>query len=255
MKTTPHLTLVGAGPGDTELITLKGLKAIRSADVILYDALVNPELLTYASDDVTKLFVGKRKDQHSFTQDQINALIVESAYTYGHVVRLKGGDPFVFGRGGEEIAHARRHKITTTIIPGVSSAIGVPGTNGIPVTHRGSSESFWVMTGTTESGDLPADLDQAASSSATVVILMGLSKLNAIREVYLRHGKPTIPIAIIQNGTLPNQQIVISTIQNSVADAGHLNAPATIVIGDVVRQYTSGTISAVDLDMLIAKAS
>lgn len=239
MKNVPKLTLVGAGPGDLELITLKGLKAIREADVILYDALVNPDFLNFASEDALKLFVGKRKGQHSYTQDQINLLIVESARAYGHVVRLKGGDPFVFGRGGEEVAYARAHDIPCSVVPGISSAIGVPGLNGIPVTHRGSSESFWVMTGTTGSGEVPHDMEQAASSSATVVILMGLSKLSIIREVFLRHRKVSTPIAIVQNGSLPNQRIVVSTIQDCLASAADLNAPATIIIGEVVRQAFS----------------
>jgi uroporphyrin-III C-methyltransferase len=145
----PKITLVGAGPGDTELITLKGLNALKTADVVLYDALVNQDLLAYAPKESIKIYVGKRNHQHAYTQEQINTLIVDMAYTHGHVVRLKGGDSFVFGRGQEELNYANAFNIETSVVPGISSSISVPALAGIPVTHRGVSESFWVITGTT----------------------------------------------------------------------------------------------------------
>jgi uroporphyrin-III C-methyltransferase len=142
----PRITLVGAGPGDADLITIKGIKALKTADVVLYDALVNEELLEFAPQHATKVYVGKRSGDHSFSQDAINKLMIDYALNYGHVVRLKGGDPFVFGRGYEEMDHAASYSIPCAVIPGISSSIGVPGLQHIPVTHRGLSESFWVVT-------------------------------------------------------------------------------------------------------------
>ena len=173
----PKLTLVGAGPGDPDLITVKGMKAIASADVILYDALVDKDLLNYAKTDAIKIFVGKRGGKRSIKQEQINLLIVKYAYQYGSVVRLKGGDPFVFGRGHEELEYAENFGILTEIIPGITSAISVPALQGIPVTRRGISESFWVITGSTKEGRLSKDIELAAQSTATIVVLMGMNKL------------------------------------------------------------------------------
>ena len=147
---TPKLTVVGAGPGDLDLITLKAIKALESADVILYDALVNDELLKYTSSNSEKIFVGKRKGCYTYEQEQINELIVSRAKSDGHVVRLKGGDPFIFGRGAEEIDYVRQFNIETAMVPGISSALAVPAYQGIPLTKRNASESFWVIAGTTK---------------------------------------------------------------------------------------------------------
>jgi uroporphyrin-III C-methyltransferase len=181
---TPKLTLVGAGPGDAELITLKGIRAIQSADVVMYDALANDSLLDYAPKHALLLYVGKRKGDHYLKQSEINELIVSYATRYGHVVRLKGGDPFVFGRGYEEVEYAQQHNIETDIVPGVSSAVSVPAAQGIPITHRDIAQSFWVVTGHTQDNKLPADIHLAAQSSATVVILMGMSKLAEIVSIF-----------------------------------------------------------------------
>lgn len=233
----PKLTVVGAGPGDPELITLKAINALSEADVILYDALVNKELLKYAPLDTLKIYVGKRKNKHEYTQEQINNLIVDFAFTHGRVVRLKGGDPFVFGRGSEEIVHAEAFNIETAIVPGISSSIGVPGATGIPVTHRGISESFWVITATKQNGELSADIYDAAKTNATVIILMGLGKLNQIVAAFTAQGKSGTPIAVIQNGTLATENVAIGnmdTIINEVEEQ-QIKSPAIIVIGDVVR--------------------
>jgi uroporphyrin-III C-methyltransferase len=238
-KLSPKLSLVGAGPGDPDLITVKGVQALLAADIVLYDALVNPELLKYVPVGVRKVFVGKRKKAHAYTQEQINALIVDFAFTYGNVVRLKGGDPFVFGRGYEEIQYARNFNIETEYIPGISSSIAVAGLQNIPVTHRGTSESFWVITGTTSSGELSKDIALAVQSSATVVILMGLSKLPEIVSLYLQQGKHDAGIAIIQNGSLPTENLAIGTIETIVDIASNekIAAPAIIVIGEVVKKH------------------
>ncbi len=235
----PKLTLVGAGPGDVDLISVKGVHALGSADVVLYDALVNTELFKYVPIDALKINVGKRNHNHTYTQDQINSLIVDLAFTHGHVVRLKGGDPFVFGRGQEEINYADIFNIETEFVPGISSSIGVPGLSGIPVTHRGVSESFWVITGTTKDNQLSKDVEAAAKTNATVVVLMGLNKLKEIVEVFKQEGKEDTAIALIQNGSLPTYNLALGTIDTieEIAKEANIQAPAVIVIGEVVKQH------------------
>jgi len=234
---TPKLTVVGAGPGDEELITLKAIKAIESADVILYDALINESLLKYASENVELIFVGKRKGCYAFQQEQINELIVNKAKEKGHVVRLKGGDPFIFGRGAEEIDYVRPFGLETYVVPGISSALAVPAYQGIPLTKRGSSESFWVVTATTKDHVLSKDVALAAKSTATVVILMGMHKLAEIVKTFYVENKKNTPVAIIQNGTRKNEKVVIGTIRNiqQVVNEQQLKSPAIIIIGDVVQ--------------------
>jgi uroporphyrin-III C-methyltransferase len=234
---TPKLTVVGAGPGDEELITLKAIKAIESADVILYDALINESLLKYASENVELIFVGKRKGCYAFQQEQINELIVNKAKEKGHVVRLKGGDPFIFGRGAEEIDYVRPFGLETYVVPGISSALAVPAYQGIPLTKRGSSESFWVVTATTKDHVLSKDVALAAKSTATVVILMGMHKLAEIVKTFYVENKKNTPVAIIQNGTRENEKVVIGTIRNiqQVVNEQQLTSPAIIIIGDVVQ--------------------
>jgi uroporphyrin-III C-methyltransferase len=254
MKTEkyPRLTVVGAGPGDADLITVKAINALGEADVILYDALVNKELLKYAPHDALKIYVGKRSKHHTYTQEQINTLIVDLAYTHGHVVRLKGGDPFVFGRGLEEIKYAELFNIETAVVPGISSSIGVPASVGIPVTHRGVNESFWVITGTTRSGKLSEDVVAAAKTNATVVILMGVEKLPEIVEVYKKAGRDETAIALIQNGTLATQNLAIGTIETieSIAADERIKSPAVIVIGEVVKQHAEFPVALTNLNYL-----
>lgn len=236
-KRKPVLTLVGAGPGDPELITMKGIRVLQTADVVLYDALVSDDILKLMPAHIPAWSVGKRAGSHSFRQDEINTLIVEFAYQYGHVVRLKGGDPFVFGRGHEEIEYAAAHGIETFVVPGVTSALSVPAAVGIPLTKRGVSESFWIVTGTTQSKNISADISLAAQSTSTVVILMGLSKIREIMKVFQLYGKQDTPVAVIQNGTLPGQRAVVanvSTIADEVQREG-ISSPAVIVIGEAVR--------------------
>jgi len=231
------LTLVGAGPGDAELITLKGLRALQEAEVLLYDALVNPQLLEHAP-RAEKLFVGKRKGCAAFAQQQINELIVQRGRGGRHVVRLKGGDPFVFGRGAEEMQYAAAHGMEVAVVPGISSALAVPASRHIPATLRGVAESFWVLTGTTRDHQLSADVALAARSSATVVILMGMSKLGSIMACFREAGKPDTPVAIIQDGTTPRERTVFGTVQTISAEVARkgLSNPAIIVVGEVVRQ-------------------
>ncbi|MEM9648580.1 MAG: uroporphyrinogen-III C-methyltransferase [Bacteroidota bacterium] len=230
------LTVIGAGPGDVELITLKGIKALSNADVVLYDALVDTQLLEYAS-NAEQIFVGKRKGCYAYQQEQINELIVLRAKTKGNVVRLKGGDPFVFGRGAEEMEYAAQHGLEVAVVPGISSAISVPAAQNIPVTKRGATESFWVITGTTKEHKLSKDVELAAKSNATVLILMGMSKLGEIMELFKQEGKSELPVAIIQNGTTEKEKVGIGTVASIEykAKEQQLSNPAIIVIGEVVR--------------------
>jgi uroporphyrin-III C-methyltransferase len=235
----PKLSVVGAGPGNPELITLKAINSLACADVVLYDALVNTDLLKYAPDSALKIFVGKRKNAHTFTQEQINRLIIDYAFTYGHVVRLKGGDPFVFGRGAEEIFYAQSFNIETEYVPGISSSISLAGLQHIPLTHRGLSDSFRVVTGTTGKGTLSKEIFAAANSDATVVVLMGLNKIKQISEIYARLGKRHVPVAVIENGSLPNEKIILGTIANifEKTSAENLQGPAIIIIGQTVSLH------------------
>ena len=235
---TPKLTIVGAGPGDVDLITVKAIKALASADVILYDALVNKDLLEYASPKTELIFVGKRKGCYAYQQNQINDLIVERALRCGHVVRLKGGDPFIFGRGAEELEYAKEYAIEVAVVPGISSSAAVPAYQGIPLTKRNASESFWVITGTTKSHKISGDIALAAKSTATVVILMGMSKLSEIVQIFSNEGKGETAIAIIQNGTRPNEKVGIGKMSNieSIVEEKQLSNPAIIIIGEVVNQ-------------------
>ncbi len=236
---TPKLTLVGAGPGSPDLITLRGAQRLSRADVVLYDALVHPGLLAYAPAAVRRVFVGKRRGRCAFSQPEINELIVHHALHHGHVVRLKGGDPFVFGRGYEEISYAEASGIPTEVVPGISSSMGVPALQGIPLTSRGLSESFWVVTGTTRHHSLPDDIRRAAASSATVVILMGMKHLADIMDVYREAGKGELPVAIIQNGTWEGEKLALGRVNTIAGEAARqgLDNPAIIVAGEVVTLH------------------
>lgn len=235
-KKQSRVTLVGAGPGDPELITLKGYRAVACADVVLYDALIDPAILDFAPAKAERIFVGKRKGCYAFQQEQINELIVSRAKTHGHVVRLKGGDPFVFGRGAEEMNYVVKCGIPVRCIPGISSALSVPALQDIPLTKRGVSESFWVITGTTRHHKVSADVQLAAQSSATVVILMGMSKIGKICELFKAYGRGGVSMAVIQNGSLPQERIAVDTVEcmEERIRKERIGNPAVIVIGSVV---------------------
>ncbi|WP_430927955.1 uroporphyrinogen-III C-methyltransferase [Polaribacter marinivivus] len=233
----PKLTVVGAGPGDVDLITVKAIKALKNADVVLYDALVNEELLDYINPSAELIFVGKRRGCYRYQQEQINELIVARANVYGHVVRLKGGDPFIFGRGAEEMEYAANFGIEVAMVPGISSSMAVAANQNIPVTKRGSAESFWVITGTTKEHKISNDVKLAAQSSATVVILMGMSKLPSIIKLFKQEGKHNLAVAIIQDGTTSREKIGIGTVNTieQIVAKNKLSNPAIIVLGDVVK--------------------
>lgn len=240
MKTAvrPQITLVGAGPGDPELISLKGVKALAQAKVVLYDALVHPDILKYASAKALKIYVGKRAGQHKFPQEQINQMLVEYAFEYGEVVRLKGGDPFIFGRGHEELTYAKSFDLPVQIIPGISS-IQLSALQATPLTCRGINESFWVVTGTTRAGQVSKDMQLAAQSSATVVVLMGVRKLPNIVSIYQKLGKGAMPIMMIQNGSRAEEKVVIGRIDGieELVKEKRIKPPAIMVIGEVVSLH------------------
>ena len=232
----PKLTLVGAGPGDPELITLKGVRVLREADVVLYDALANEKLLDYAQ-NAEKIFVGKRKGMHKFIQEKIQDLIVEHALQGKHVVRLKGGDPFVCGRGSEELKFVIKKGIEIDIVSGVTSAIAAPASFGISLTQRGVNESFRVITGTRSDLKLSEDVEAAANSNVTIVVLMGMSKIEKIVKTFKEKGKTDIPVAIIENGTKKNERLAVGTIGTiiDIINKQGLSNPAIIVIGETVK--------------------
>jgi uroporphyrin-III C-methyltransferase len=234
---TPKLTVVGAGPGDVDLITVKAIKVLKSADVVLYDALVNEELLDYINPEAEQIFVGKRRGCYKYQQEQINELIVARAKTHGHVVRLKGGDPFIFGRGAEEMEYAVNFGLEVAVVPGISSSLAVPASQNIPLTKRGNAESFWVITGTTKEHKISKDIQLAAKSNATVVILMGMSKLPQIVQMFQNQGKNDLPVAIVQDGTTSKEKVGIGTVDTilEVVEKQQLSNPAIIVLGEVVK--------------------
>lgn len=240
MHTSGFVSLVGAGPGDLDLITVKGLRRLRAADVVVYDALINPALLDECRPEARLIMAGKRGGQDSTSQEWICEQLVVHAQAGRQVVRLKGGDPFVFGRGGEEAAVLSQVGIAWEVVPGVSSAIGVPAYAGIPITHREVASSVAIITGHEDPSRVETRINwQALAASAdTLVFLMGLGRLPIIAEKLIIHGRlADTPVAVISCGTLAEQRTVVGTLENiveAVAVAG-LSAPATVVVGEVVR--------------------
>lgn len=229
-----ELIVVGAGPGDPELITLKALKALGRATVILYDNLINRALLEHAAPGCLQIYVGKKPYGEYTPQEDIHQLILDHAHGGACVVRLKGGDPFIFGRGMEEILFARAHGIPASYIPGITSMQAV-GLEDIPLTHRDLAESVWVVTGTKKDGALSADLRLALASRATVVVYMGMKKLSEIASVYIKEGKGDMPAAIIQHASLPQRRKATGVVRDlpALAAGSGLTHPAIIVIGAV----------------------
>jgi uroporphyrin-III C-methyltransferase len=231
----PELIVVGAGPGDPDLITVKAIKALKRADVVMYDNLANRDLLAHAPEASEKIYVGKQPYGKYTPQEEIHRLIREKAMGSGCVVRLKGGDPFIFGRGMEEILFARELGIPASYIPGITAMQAI-GLEDIPLTHRNLSESVWFVTGTKKDGTLSQDLRLAMHSKATVVIYMGMKKLAAIAQVFVEEGRGALPAAIIQHASLGHRKMIIGQVKDlaRLADEARLTHPALIVIGDVV---------------------
>jgi uroporphyrin-III C-methyltransferase len=235
---TGRVVLVGAGPGDPDLLTLKGAKALAAADVVVYDRLVPPELLDFTPVHAERIYVGKEPGRHAISQEHINELLVDGARRGLTVVRLKGGDPFVFGRGGEEVMACVAEGVPCEVIPGISSAVSAPGAAGIPVTHRGIGRSFAVVTGSTAHGDPAPDLQRLAGAVDTIVILMAAGKLAETCAELLAAGLPVShPAAIVQWATTPEERAVVGTLGDLPEHAGEarIGPPATLVVGEVAR--------------------
>ena len=232
--------LVGAGPGDPGLLTIKGKECLCEADTILYDHLANPSLLEYAKDHAEIIYVGKRGGLHTMSQDEINELIVNRTRKGKIVVRLKGGDPFVFGRGGEEALELVRAALDFEVVPGVTSAISVPAYAGIPLTHRDYTSTLAFVTGHEDPGKEKSNIawDKISTGVGTLVFLMGVGNLNQIAEHLVIHGRsPDTPVAVIRNGTIAEQRTLIGTLKNIARLAGEnsISPPAIIVVGDVIH--------------------
>jgi uroporphyrin-III C-methyltransferase len=230
------LFVVGAGPGDPELITVKAYKVLQSARVVLYDNLANKQLLSLTPEGCDHIYVGKQPYGTYTPQEDILAMIKHFAFSKGRVVRLKGGDPFIFGRGFEEILYAREQGIKTHFIPGITS-MQASGLEDIPLTHRSISEGIWAITGTKKDGTLSADLKLAMQSNATVVIYMGMKQLASIADTYIEAGNGNMPAAIIQHASLPQQKSVKGLVKDlpAMAQSQQLTHPALIIIGPVVN--------------------
>lgn len=231
--------LVGAGPGDPELITVKGLRCLQTADVILYDRLVNPALLSYSQPHAHLEDVGKAPQRHRRSQEEINDLLISYAQQGRMVVRLKGGDPFVFGRGGEEAQALAAAGVPFVVVPGITSAVSVPAYAGIPVTQRHLAQSFTVVTGHSAYPDDPLGVDwQDLPQQGTLIILMGVRHLRQIMVLLQENGRAgTVPVAVIEQGSLPQQRVVIGTVAD-IADRVHdIRSPAITIVGDVVKLH------------------
>ena len=235
-----QVSLVGAGPGDWRLLTLGAKEVLENAEVVIYDRLASDQIMKYAAMGAEKIYVGKASNQHTLQQEEINELIVQKAKEGKRVVRLKGGDPFVFGRGGEEAIACLEAGVSFEIIPGVTSAIGAPAYAGIPVTHRQVAASFTVITGHEDPTKEESShrWEHLAHGADTLIFLMGVENLPNIQKKLLAAGKdPTTPVAFVRWGTRPNQETWITTLEKalSVRDEEGIKAPAILIIGPVVN--------------------
>ncbi|MDN5099608.1 uroporphyrinogen-III C-methyltransferase [Aliarcobacter butzleri] len=233
----PKVYLTGAGPGDVELLTLKAVKAIQNADILIYDRLVNPEILELAKKECELIYVGKEDKKHTLPQEDINELIYQASLKYENVVRLKGGDPFVFGRGAEEALYLKQRGIQFEIIPGITSAIAVPAYAGIPVTHRGLTTSFRVVTGHENPKKKISQIEwETFLNNETIIFLMGYHNIEIISSKLLSLGKrKDYPCAVISKGTTTEQKVVVGTLEDIVEKSKDLPTPVMIIIGEVVN--------------------
>ena len=235
---TGHVTLVGAGPGDAGLLTIKGFQALQAADVVLYDALVGEEVLNFIRHDAQRVSVGKRANNHSVAQEQTNQLLLDYVKQGLRVVRLKGGDPFVFGRGAEELEVLQQAGASYSIVPGITAALGATAYAGIPLTHRHYAQAALLITGHCRADGDEIDWPSLARARQTLVVYIGTIKAAEISSQLIAQGKATeTPVAIISQGTLPNQQVQIGTLSTLAEMAQHAIRPALIVIGEVVKLH------------------
>ena len=236
--------LVGAGPGNPDLITLKAIKALKKADVVVYDRLANEEILTYAK-DAEFIYVGKKAGEHYKKQEEINQILIDQAKQQEFVVRLKGGDPFVFGRGGEEMLALLEEGIDVEFVPGVTSAIGVPTFAGLPVTHRGVATSLTIVTGHED----PTKSNKQVKwdfKADTIIILMGVGLLEENIMEIMKFKDPKTPVCVIEKGTSSEQRIITGTLENITQN--HINTPALVIVGHVVDIYMDALNKKVKID-------
>ncbi len=232
--------LVGAGPGDPDLLTFKALRLMQKAEVVLYDRLVSGPILDMVRRDADRVYVGKKRDDHAVPQQEINQLLLEYAQKGKRVLRLKGGDPFIFGRGGEEIDLLAEHNIPFQVVPGITAASGCASYSGIPLTHRDFSQSVRFITGHLKTGEADYPWGEFVNDKQTLVFYMGLKGLPKICENLIKHGKkPTTPAALIEKGTLPEQRVHISNLEDlaSSIEGKDIHAPTLLIIGDVVSLH------------------
>ncbi|MEX0770902.1 MAG: uroporphyrinogen-III C-methyltransferase [Balneolaceae bacterium] len=231
--------LIGAGPGEPDLITVRGADILKRADVIVYDRLANPDLLSLTKESSEHIYVGKRPGKPSVSQDQINRILISKAGENKTVARLKGGDPFVFGRGSEECEALAREEIPYEVIPGVSSAIAAPAYAGIPLTHREVSRSFTVVTGHISGEEDPFEKWEHLAHSDTLVILMGMKNLKRIAKQLIELGKsPDTPAAVVEKASYQSQRTVAAPLNEIAKKSEHLSPPATIIIGQLAALHT-----------------
>ncbi|TQV81935.1 siroheme synthase CysG [Denitrobaculum tricleocarpae] len=232
-----RVAIVGAGPGDPDLLTFKAMRALQHADVVVYDKLVGPEILDYARRDAERIYVGKTRGHHTRSQDEINAILVREARLGKHVVRLKGGDPFIFGRGGEEQDMLAQHGIDVEVVPGITAAAGCAAASGIPLTHREHAQAVTFVTGHAKDGEPDLDWAALAGLKQTLVIYMGVSTIGRTCERLIEQGlNPQTPAAVIENGTLPEQRTVTGSLADLAAlvAANGIKGPGLFIVGDVV---------------------
>ncbi len=238
-----QVSLVGAGPGDVELLTLRAFKRILEADVVLYDNLVGPEIMALVSPETECHYVGKKAAQHALPQDEVNQWLVRLAQADKRVVRLKGGDPFIFGRGGEEMDALLEAGVTVEVVPGITAAVGCAAYAGIPLTHRDWAQSVTFATGHLKQGLNELDWAGLSRPAQTVVFYMGMTAASGIAEALIAHGRDAeTPVAVIYHGTRPDQKVVIATLGTlpEKINAEAIKPPALLIVGEVVRLYRPG---------------
>jgi len=234
--------LVGAGPGDPELLTLRAVRLLEVAEVVVYDQLVSNAVLEFVSPKAQRIFAGKRRNEHTLRQEQINALLVQSARAGKMVVRLKGGDPFMFGRGGEELQALAANGVPFEVVPGITAAAGVAAYAGIPLTHRDYAQRCLFVTGHLKNGSADLDWPSLVRPHQTVVIYMGLTALADICRQMVAHGAPTdLPVAVVENGSIGTQKVLTGTLANMAERVGQakLQSPCLTIVGEVVRLHNT----------------